>query len=599
MGLEGLVGGIGLGSREIRHMIRDGRLQVSSFDEGKIQPSSFEPTLGDSVYVLDFETRGLFRPVESKSVYRSLLEIPARQRKRHDISSGFELKVGFTYLIPLQEKISLSASKHVKSSPKSSFGRVFLKTRLLSDYNPCFDEINGQYRPDTNLDLWLLVQPLALNVIAYPGLSLNQMRFFYGDALLRPAEVRAEFARNPLLYQKKCGALVPAKPVITDALQIHLDLQGEDTHGIVGLRARHNPEPVDLRSKGLYNAEEFFEPIKGRDGSLTIQKGEHYLFASKEVLKIPSHLNVELKEHSHIGISGPLHFAGFVDNSFEGDLVFEIQSEELSAMMLSDGMPVSKLDVFRTTDPDKQYGASIGSNYHGQVGPKPAKFFMPFDYMMAAKEHGKLNRDVLVQDALLLQDLRRTKGSSFQLLRASGLASIDYLARGGFFHSRYDCETDETVLQMIPYFVVFGRDDKVFSYLRAANIKKFGETRLFNKRSIGIGGHIQRGDGPDYIAQGLERELREEVIVKGKLSTPRLAGILIDRTKPVDRVHAGLVFVAYTNGSVRPRENSLKSGGMITIRSLEERKRYYRQCETWTKRLVPHLRDLYELAKAA
>ena len=33
--------------------------------------------------------------------------------------------------------------EHVISSPKSSRGRLFLRTRLLADYNPCFDEIDG------------------------------------------------------------------------------------------------------------------------------------------------------------------------------------------------------------------------------------------------------------------------------------------------------------------------------------------------------------------------------------------------------------------------------------------------------------------------
>ena len=55
--------------------------------------------------------------------------------------------------------------------------------------------------------------------------------------------------------------------------------------------------------------------------------GEYYLLASAEVLKVPSHLK-KLASHSHIGIS-VLHFAGFIDNGFVGDLVFEVRSEEV------------------------------------------------------------------------------------------------------------------------------------------------------------------------------------------------------------------------------------------------------------------------------
>jgi len=44
-------------------------------------------------------------------------------------------------------------------------------------------------------------------------------------------------------------------------------------------------------------------------------------------------------------------------------------------MTLEDGMPASKIDVFRNDLPDKIYGIEIGSHYQGQIGPRPSKFF--------------------------------------------------------------------------------------------------------------------------------------------------------------------------------------------------------------------------------
>ena len=87
----------------------------------------------------------------------------------------------------------MSPGGFVKSSPKSSFGRLFINTRMLTDYNPCFDEINSSYRNETSLNLWILVQPLAFNVIAHPGLCFNQLRFFRDyNGTLNPMQLRKE-----------------------------------------------------------------------------------------------------------------------------------------------------------------------------------------------------------------------------------------------------------------------------------------------------------------------------------------------------------------------------------------------------------------------
>ncbi len=136
--------------------------------------------------------------------------------------------------------------------------------------------------------------------MVYVGLSLNQLRFFNGDgAKLAPSELKEEIEKNPLLYVKSKDGLVPAKSVVTDGLEIHLDLSGVHTEEIVGLKARQNPTPIDLKVKEGYEAEDFFEPIK-TSKRIIIKRGEYYLLASSEILKVLAHLNVELKSHSHL-----------------------------------------------------------------------------------------------------------------------------------------------------------------------------------------------------------------------------------------------------------------------------------------------------------
>lgn len=563
-----------LASQQIRELIRNGEI-ITKLDESRIQPSSFEPQIGGEVFVLD---EG-FRPNKDKSIYRSLLELPLRSRRRVDISEGYELKEGFSYLVPLEDRLSLSSQLAVKSSPKSSLGRLFLNTRLVTDYNDCFDEIRmGQ----GNGDMWLLVQPLAFNLIVYPGLTLNQLRIMEGhDSKLSIEELLRE---EPLLWLND----EPVNDVLIDGLGIHLDLRGEDTGGIVALMARRNPEPIDLSKKASYLSEDYFLPLKAND--VCLERDRCILVASKEILRVRPDRNVELRANSHLGFSGPLHFAGFIDNGWEGDIVFEIRPTEIGRMRLEDGMPLSILDVYRTDEPDKIYGSAIGSNYKFQKGCRTSKCFRDFDFDHAARNYTKLNREVLVQDANLLRTVRSLH-LGFEKIRNE--KELLDLIGDGFFHLRYNCEEDPLVLQPIPYILLFNESEKIFAQVRASCVQDYGEPKLFGKHSIGVGGHINRVDFPDYLNNSLRRELREEV--ECDLQSLGLAGTLYMEDKPVDRVHFGLVYVGLVNGDVSPAECSILSGRMVGIDQivLEPIERY----ESWSQALIPHLKELYGSAR--
>ena len=135
--------------------------------------------------------------------------------------------------------------------------------------------------------------------------------------------------------------------------------------------------------------------------------------------------------------------------------MFEVRSDEIADMELSDGMPISKLKVYRTAVPDKLYGEASGAHYQLQVGPRPAKFFKPFDFTLAARNYEKLDRLVLVQDALILNRHCHQK-AGFEFIVEEEAAALFKDIERGFFQSRYDCEFDELILQIIPYVILFG-----------------------------------------------------------------------------------------------------------------------------------------------
>jgi len=579
-------------SQQIRDLVESGVIRVSGNVEKRIQPASFDPVLGEECFILDTEG-GLFRPRVDKTVYGSLLEMPKQRRQRVDISSGFEVKRGFTYLLPLEERVSLGEFTHITSSPKSSRGREFPDTRLVADYHQCFDQIN---RFPDSLQLWLLLQPKAFNAIIAPGMSFNQLRFFNGNARLSSLEVGSEWDKQPMLFRRSSGELVPMNlPLVAENFQLGLDLTGEDTYGIVALRARENPVPIDLRKK-IAKSEDYFEPLMARDKTLVIEPGRHYLMTSHGVLRIPPHLSAHLGDHSSLGIRGTLHRAGFIDPGFEGDIVYEITSEEPTSVNLHDGMPIASLDFFRNSGvPDKLYGKKAGSHYFGQIGPRVSKTFSTFNYPYAAKHYPKLDKMVLVQDRNVLLAHRKSD-RGFEFMSPEDSAALFKDLQDGFFHSRYDCEKDELVLQPAHYVVICGPNETVFEYRRASDIKHYRDRRLFGKRSVGIGGHIIKRDGPNYIENSLNREIEEEVRFDGSRREPKFVGTLFSRRRGVDRVHFGLVYSLASDGNVVPNEKSIPFGKMRPIdgirRSLGKNEDY----ETWSRLLIPHLKDIYRNA---
>lgn len=140
-------------------------------------------------------------------------------------------------------------------------------------------------------------------------------------------------------------------------------------------------------------------------------------------------------------------------------------------------------------------------------------------------------------------------------IRTDGLASFDEIvAVHGHFVDRASAESDRRLKQVIPYLVL--RDGPAYFLMRRT--KAGGDARLFDRYSIGVGGHLNPGDGD--LAGGLRREWAEELDA-AFLPEFQLVGLLNDDTTEVGSVHVGAVYVADATGrAVRIRETDKLEG---------------------------------------
>ncbi len=136
-------------------------------------------------------------------------------------------------------------------------------------------------------------------------------------------------------------------------------------------------------------------------------------------------------------------------------------------------------------------------------------------------------------------------------------AFVAALERDGRYESRALMETDPSFKQVIPYLVL--RDGVRYFLMRRTTAG--GDPRLHDRYSIGVGGHLNPGDGG--LLGGLRREWTEE-LAADFVPAFRLVALLNDDTTEVGAVHLGAVYVADVAGRpVAVRETEKLTGSFV------------------------------------
>ena len=147
---------------------------------------------------------------------------------------------------------------------------------------------------------------------------------------------------------------------------------------------------------------------------------------------------------------------------------------------------------------------------------------------------------------------------------------------------RATAETDRSLKQIIPYLLL--RDgDSIFLMKRT---RAGGDARLHDHYTIGVGGHMNPGDGD--ILGGLAREWREE-IEADFLPEFEFVGLLNDDTVDVGVHHLGVVYLADASGRpVTVRETHKLTG---SFEPMEAAMAVYDRMETWSQLVLDAIGD--------
>lgn len=152
------------------------------------------------------------------------------------------------------------------------------------------------------------------------------------------------------------------------------------------------------------------------------------------------------------------------------------------------------------------------------------------------------------------------------------------------FMLRSLAENDPSYKQIIPY-LIFMYEERIFVMQRTANAS---ESRLQNKYTIGIGGHIRQEDikNNDLFAWA-NREFHEEVLYEDTVTIETL-GALNDDTNEVGRVHMGFVFLLNGTSDAIRIKSELKSGSFMSLDKCIEMLPCF---ESWSQIVLQELRE--------
>ena len=121
----------------------------------------------------------------------------------------------------------------------------------------------------------------------------------------------------------------------------------------------------------------------------------------------------------------------------------------------------------------------------------------------------------------------------------------------------------------IAYALIISPSGKIFAYQRS---QKGNESRLHNKWSWGIGGHVDEEDmrTQDPIQTSFLRELKEEVGLT-EFNEMKLIGYINDDSDEVGKVHFGLLYVIQAKSEeVHFKDEEIKQGSLKHLNELEE-----------------------------
>jgi len=306
---------------------------IENWIKKDIDGSSFDLHLADEGFEL---LDGTIKPCGADYRYISVIKNDKLVKEANRDKNGFyHLKSGTSYVFKIQEKLNFKEQDKIygQATARSSIGRVDVLARLIVDG---MDSYEGFTPKCGSGNLFVEIIPTTFDVKVKKGISVSQLRLFYGDPAKSIVNVDKE---------NNFDWLISEKGSCTDFLCVDLrpiKIKGINTSAFcVKDKDRENFNPIDLwKRKGKFkpSPEAYWERLEAekvdKNYRLVIKEGNFFILRSMERIKLPKGIAVYCRAIDETIGEMRIHYAGFAHPLFGKDrndgkdgtpLIFEVR----------------------------------------------------------------------------------------------------------------------------------------------------------------------------------------------------------------------------------------------------------------------------------
>lgn len=326
--------------------------------------SAIDLSLSDAAYVM---MQGSVKPPGTDRAYDWFIKHEGLADPIDPSSDGaFTLNAKKTYVFKLNERLNASglsaAGFHGQATAKSSVGRIDVLARLIVDGMDTYERFDPDGLRRCAGGMYLEITPITFNVRVKLGISLSQLRLFYGKP--KDAEIGGELLFKTVLPGpgEKQGSLT---------VDLHNTRKGGlDVAAFTNVPSdaigNSQDEPIPLWR--MLNESDRPKPwkywkFKASDESrrLKIEQSQFYILRSKEKIAVPPGVAIYCRASDETIGEMRIHYAGFVHPMFgkcrsdvtQGTpLTFEVRGHQVD-VTLTDGEKLANLTFYRMSSDHK------------------------------------------------------------------------------------------------------------------------------------------------------------------------------------------------------------------------------------------------------
>ena len=347
-----------LNKDQMKALCDEGLINVGRLRRGALDESAIDLYLSSEAYEMK---KGSVKP-SSTHHYSWYLKRPDLSRKLRPPNNGiYTLQAKTTYIFKLQERLERelgTAGFHGQATAKSSIGRIDVLARLIVDGMDTYESFDPSGLVRGSGEMYLEITPMTFPVRVKEGISLSQLRFFYGN----PDDVR--ITGKELLETVFPGAESP-----DGALRVDLSnekIGGLNVAAFCARRPKSRTLPVALwEDRPQPNPCDYWTFVESdQAGRLEIEANNFYILRSKEKISLPVGIAIYCRAIDETIGEMRIHYAGFVHPRFgtkrsdkkEGTpLIFEVRGHQVN-VSLADGERMANLIFYRmsTDSPEER-----------------------------------------------------------------------------------------------------------------------------------------------------------------------------------------------------------------------------------------------------